>query len=111
MTTTGGDANVAETQATLAANLRATLGDDVTAADAALVPKLRLGLPSVDAVSFLDAFERVLGAYRTRFPAVVGSPDFDRTVARQLATVSGCRGIAARSRAASCAWRRGAPAC
>jgi hypothetical protein len=87
MTTTGGDANLAESQMTIAANLRATLGDDVTAADAALVPKLRLGLPSMDAMSFLDAFERVLGAYRTRFPAVVGSPDFDRMVARQLATV------------------------
>jgi hypothetical protein len=87
MTTTGGDANVRESEATIAANLHATLGGDVTAADVALVPQLRLGLPSVAAEDFLDRFEGLLGAYRRRFPAVTRSRDFDRTVARQLATV------------------------
>jgi glycosyltransferase involved in cell wall biosynthesis len=87
MTTTGGDANVRESEATIAANLYATLGDDVTPADVALVPKLRLGLPSVEAGDFLDRFARLLGVYRRRFPAVIRSRDFDRTVARQLATV------------------------
>ena len=87
MTTTGGDANLAETNATIAANLQATLGDDVVAADVSVVPELRLGLPSVAPEDFLDRFERLLGAYRRRFPAVTGSRDFDRMLARQLATV------------------------
>jgi glycosyltransferase involved in cell wall biosynthesis len=99
MTTTGGEANVIETDATIAANLRATFGEDVTAADLALVPQLRLGLPSVAPEDFLDRFERLLRLYRERFPAVNGSRDFDRTVARQLATVlrvSRYRGAVAR---------------
>jgi hypothetical protein len=87
MTTSGGDANVRESEATIAANLYATLGDEVTPADVALVPKLRLGLPSVEAGDFLDRFAHLLGLYRRRFPAVIRSRDFDQTVARQLATV------------------------
>ena len=35
----------------------------------------------------MNRFERLLGAYRRRFPAVTGSRDFDRMLARQLATV------------------------
>jgi hypothetical protein len=87
MTTTLAEANLRENEATIAANLYATLGDDVTPADVALVPKLRLGLPSVEAGDFLDRFAHLLGVYRRRFPAVTRSRDFDQTVARQLATV------------------------
>ena len=87
MTTTGGEANRRESEAMIVANLRATLGAEVTEADAAVVPKLRLGLPGVAAEEFLDRFERLLAAYRRRFPEVTGSRDFDQTVARQLVTV------------------------
>jgi glycosyltransferase involved in cell wall biosynthesis len=87
MTTTGGEANVRESEAVMVANLHATLGVEVTPADVAVVPKLRLGLPGVDPEQFLSRFESLLAAYRRRFPEVNRSRDFDRTVARQLATV------------------------
>jgi hypothetical protein len=87
MTLSGGEANVRETDATIAANLRAAFGDEVGSDDLAAIAKLRLGLPGVEIDAFLARFDRLLGVYRTLHHEVAGSADFRRTVARQVATV------------------------
>jgi glycosyl transferase family 2 len=87
MTATGGEANVRETGATIAANLRAVFGDEVTSEDVRHVTQLRLGLPGGDARAFLEAYERLLGAYRRLHPEATKSADFRSAVARQLSTL------------------------
>jgi Glycosyl transferase family 2 len=87
MTATGGAGNVRETDAVIATNLGATLGDEVTADDLARIPELRLGLPRGQPRAFLEAYERLLGAYRRRYLGTAPTADFRRAVARHLSTL------------------------
>jgi glycosyltransferase involved in cell wall biosynthesis len=94
-------------------NLAAAFGPAAfSAADAALLGRLRIGVPPDAVATFRALFARVAAEYRGRFPEVVGSRDFDRTLAIQHGQLA--RGLLGRSaagalRAGLSAFRADAP--
>ena len=86
MTATGGFENVRESEAAVAANIRATLGEAIEASDVPTALQLRIGLRRAQAARFAEVFERMLRAYQRLRPGVAESPDFRQSVARQLVT-------------------------
>lgn len=73
---------------TIAANVRATCGPDVPDADAALLAGFILGIDRHALDAFLDAFMRLLAAFRSRHGAEREDEDFMWTLARQFDAIA-----------------------
>jgi glycosyltransferase involved in cell wall biosynthesis len=81
---TAADAAFRANVAIIERNLASTFGPGAfSAPEAALMGRLRVGVPAEQLADFRSLFARVVAEYRRRFPEAAGSPDFARTLALQ----------------------------